>query len=128
VPAAGQKPHARAITSRQHAEGVQLNFVKPAVANWPVSGWAGEARFDEASGAGTHTPHWSITTSGPGRVESDLSMNPGPTSRFKKFAHLGHIRSRHSCVDRPWARAVELFLPFIIFALRPYFSMTLRML
>jgi hypothetical protein len=48
-PASSQKPHASAITSRQHAKAVQLDLVNPAVASRRVRGWAGEARFDEAS-------------------------------------------------------------------------------
>src|SRR5437763_4529058 len=56
-PASSQKPHASAITSRQHAKTVQLDLVKRAVANWRVRGWAGAARLDEARQAGTHTHH-----------------------------------------------------------------------
>jgi hypothetical protein len=57
VPASGQKPHASAITSRQHAENIQLDLMNPAIGSRRVRGWAGEARFDEASQTGTHMQH-----------------------------------------------------------------------
>jgi hypothetical protein len=73
-PTSGQEPHARAITSRQTSKAIQLNLVNPAVASRWLGGRAGQARLDEAVRAGTHTQHRGINSSGPGRVESDLSV------------------------------------------------------
>jgi hypothetical protein len=53
-PASGQQPHGSAITSRQASKTIQLNLVNPAVASRWLRGGAGQARFDEAIGAGTH--------------------------------------------------------------------------
>jgi hypothetical protein len=69
----------------------QLNFMNPAAASRRVRGWAGQARFDEASQAGTHTQHQRINTSGPGRVESDLSM--------KTKTHFDEIGGHHASVS-----------------------------
>src|SRR4029450_360340 len=56
-PASGQEPHASGVSPCQQGKAVQLNLLNPAVASRRVRGWARQARFDEASQAGTHTQH-----------------------------------------------------------------------
>jgi len=46
--ATGQETHASAVTSRQRAKAVELNFMNPMVPSGRVWCWAGEARCDEA--------------------------------------------------------------------------------
>jgi hypothetical protein len=57
-----------------HAEAAVLDFVQPASPSGRLGGRAGQAGFAEVGEDYATQQHGGINTSGPGRVESDLSM------------------------------------------------------
>ena len=113
MPVPGEKPHARRIAAHQHSEAVVLDLVQPPPPQRADCrlGWAGKAR--RSRGRLRDATTWGINTSGPGRVESDLSTKTKTYFAFRVdvwdatgdnlIEHLAGVEDYAMAVAAYWA-------------------------